>query len=227
MFFIYIQAKTIRKINFWQAWCSFSFVDLLKRQERAIQSFSKSCSDRSFISAARNWDVLYILLSQRWSPYRNIFQGCLIRTDYQRMRDVVLSNFLYYLMHKNQFNVFAGFVRYWYFSGCCHPSNKSHSKRHWAHEVLILIRFKLGSELLWISTLAAAIAIVLFITFPLWQSAIKKSRIFLSAVPSINGLPLHFAGIPLTGDVEFFFPRLLMAVYFFKNNLTVLSFRLG
>ena len=51
-------------------------------------------------------------------------------------------------------------------------------KRLWAHEVLIFIRFKSGSELLWISPLAAAIAIVLFITPPLWQSAIKKSRIF-------------------------------------------------
>ena len=127
MFFIYTQAKTIGKISFWQALCSFSFIDQLKRQDRAIQSFSKICSDQSFIRAARNWDVLYILLSQSRSPYRNIFRGCLIRTDYEKMRNVVFLNFLYYLMHKNQFNFFAGFVRYWYFSRCCHPCNKSHS----------------------------------------------------------------------------------------------------
>ena len=50
---------------------------------------------------------------------------------------------------------------------------------------------------------------------------------FLSTIPSINGLPLLFAGIPLIADVEFFFSRSFMAVYFFKNDLTVLSFRLG
>ena len=124
MFFIYTQAKTIGKINFWQALCSFS---VKARQGRAIQSFSKSCSDWSFIRAARNWNVLYILLGQSWLPCRNILWGCLIRIDYQRMRNVVFLDFLYYLMHKNQFNFFAGFVRYWYFSRCCHPSNKSHS----------------------------------------------------------------------------------------------------
>ena len=93
----------------------------MKRQERAIQSLSKSCSDWSFICAARNWDVLYIVLSQSWSPYRNIFRGCLIRINYQRMKNVVFFNFLYYHMPKIQFNFFAGFVRYWYFSRCCHP----------------------------------------------------------------------------------------------------------
>ena len=50
---------------------------------------------------------------------------------------------------------------------------------------------------------------------------------FLSTIPNINGLPLLFDGILLIGDVDFFFPRLFMAVYFFKNTLTVLSFRFG
>ena len=66
--------------------------------------------------------------------------------------------------------------------------------------VLILIRFKSGSELLWISPLAAAIAIVLFTTPP-HDEVQSKNRVFFITIPSINGLPLLFAGTSLIGEV--------------------------
>ena len=50
---------------------------------------------------------------------------------------------------------------------------------------------------------------------------------FLATIANINGLLLVFAGIPLIGDAGFFFPRFFMAEYFFKNDLALLSFRLG
>ena len=50
---------------------------------------------------------------------------------------------------------------------------------------------------------------------------------FLATIASINGLLLVFAGIPLIGDAGFFFPWFFMAEYFFKNDLALLSFRLG